>query len=127
MSAKEPLALRTMGATIPYGRDFKQETQRAGVREFVYLIPIDGDFLSRSYSTVEETVAYCEVLGIDRQIWPEFYDNDDMDIPLNVVKEKNSQLKRALSKLSESEINGNRFLPELWALMRQGMIFYITT
>jgi hypothetical protein len=116
-----------MGASVAHGPELQKtrEILEDG-SESVEIVPSGGDYAFPTYSSVAELVRYASSKGIESALWPIYYDHSDSDVDLEIVYQQCEHLKQALSRLSDDDIQGNRWLRRVADWLKSGERFYIT-
>jgi hypothetical protein len=116
-----------VGATVAHGKQLAQERRRYhDGSEGEEIVPIEGDYHSPSYSTIEEAVRICERHGVPRDSWPIFYDGHGRDeIPLDEVSRRCQILRQQLGALDCEVLTSNSFLRDVWVWLSNGEVFCV--
>src|SRR5262245_28345997 len=89
------------------------------------LIPEEGDTDDVSYSSWEAMKSHSEKLGIPKEVWPEFSAFEEtIDLPLEEVEKKNSQLREAIERLNEEEWASHYLLLRIVTYLCRGELIF---
>lgn len=115
-----------MGAGIVRGRDITLQSSGAAAGKLYFeLVPVDGDYESASYSTIEAAVSLCQERGIPLDLWPIYYGFLDADVPLDQVRKKCELLRPALAEIGEEDIAQHWWLKRVREWLAAGEIFCV--
>ena len=120
-----------MGALVVYAQGFVEERHKSDEgREFTELEPIGeplgGGSLGMSYASCRELTTGAAALDVDPELWPNYIESDGYDIPLQELRDKNRALHTVLATLSPSQRESVRWLGQIWEILDNGMLFYIS-
>jgi len=108
-----------MAGTLNWGEQFLVNEEGDVTCPIMY----DGDYHSVSACTWEKMVHYAAQHGVDRSVWPEYYDER---FSIGGLLARNAYLQQELEKLTPEVIDGNLLLREIWNHLQAGRkVFYV--
>jgi hypothetical protein len=117
---------RWMGASIVRGRDIALlSSLTAAGKEYLELVPVDGDYEFASYSTIAAAVSFCQERGIPADFWPIYYGFYAPDVPLDEVKKRCESLRLELAKFADNDFGQHWWLRRVWEWLSAGEIFCV--
>jgi hypothetical protein len=115
-----------MGASIIHGRRLEKQFEKLEDGLVACeIVPVEGDYAFPAYSSVERVVAYAESKGIDRDLWPIYYDTPLSDVDLEEVYDRCERLRRAIATLREEDIAADPWLKRMADLLNSGQRFCV--
>lgn len=115
-----------MGASLTHGREISVESELLNSGRRVWsIVSSDGKYEGLAYSSVDEMIEYAASKGIDRTLWPVYY-QPLKTIDMDEVYEKCNLLEIALARLSVDEIRENRWLTSIAEWLSSGEKICIT-
>jgi hypothetical protein len=114
-----------MGASLIRGRELEKrvETLPNG-KVWFEIVPIEGDYEFPLYSSAGVMVDYAEGKGVERALWPIYYENYNL-LTIEDVYDRCRLLKAAISRLSADDLRGNEWLSKVAEWLNRGERFCI--
>ncbi len=114
-----------MGGFLTFGTRFEPRFA-AGQTQGEYA-SYDEETWDLSYGESERMVVAAEELGVSRDAWPNFVDEDgraDLVTPQE-IEHRNSALASAMHRLNEEQVSSNEHLLLVWRKIGEGKALFI--
>lgn len=114
-----------MGGFFTFGTQFEARIAPGEIQGFY--ASDDEETWSMSYGRIERMIDAAEFLGVPRDAWPNFIDQDgraDLVTPQD-IEERNSAFASAMQSLSEEQVSCNEELSFVWHQIRAGKTLLI--